>query len=141
MLKAVIDTSVMVSVAFPKGELVKELRDRIADGAFTLVTSKEIMAELYRVLHYPRILKQFAASEEDIDEFIGMIMEHALLTKGDYDLHKITDDPTDDMFLAAAMEAKADFIISRDPHLRNLKQFHGIKIIDVKEFVEKIRKG
>ena len=39
------------------------------------------------------------------------------------------------------MEAKADFIVSRDPHLRNLKQFHGIKIINVKEFVEKVRKG
>jgi putative PIN family toxin of toxin-antitoxin system len=141
VLKAIIDTSVMVSVAFPKGELAREIRDMIADGAFTLVTSKEIMAELYRVLHYPRILKQFSASKEDIDEFIGMIMEHALLTKGQYGLHKIAEDPTDDMFLAAAMEAKADFIISRDPHLRNLKQFHGIRIINVKEFVEKVRKG
>jgi putative PIN family toxin of toxin-antitoxin system len=140
VLKVVIDTSVMVSVAFPKGELTKELRDMIADEVFTLVTSREIMAELYRVLHYPRILRQFNPSKEDIDEFIGMIMEHALLTKGDYDLHKITDDPTDDMFLAAALEAKADFIVSRDPHLRNLKQFHGIKIVNVKEFVEKIRK-
>jgi len=141
VLKVVIDTSVMVSVAFPRGELARELRDMIADGNFTLVTSKEIMAELYRVLHYPRILKQFDASKDDINEFIGMIMEHALLTKAQYGLRKITDDPSDDMFLACAMEAKADFIVSRDPHLRNLKQFHGIRIIDVKEFVEKVRKG
>jgi len=98
-------------------------------------------AELYRVLHYPRILKQFNASKDDIDEFIGMIMEHALLTKAKYDLRKITPDPSDDMFLACAMEAKADFIVSRDPHLRNLKQFQGIRIIDVKEFLEKVRKG
>jgi predicted nucleic acid-binding protein len=39
------------------------------------------------------------------------------------------------------MEAKADYIVSRDPHLRNLKHFHGVKIIDVKAFVEKVRKG
>jgi predicted nucleic acid-binding protein len=50
-------------------------------------------------------------------------------------------DPTDDMFLACAMEAKADYIVSRDPHLRNLKHFHGIKIIDVKAFVERVRKN
>ncbi len=110
----------------------------IADGAFTLVTSKEIMTELYRVLHYPRILKQFNASKDDIDEFVGMIMEYALLAKGRYSLHEIKEDPSDDMFLVCAMEAKADFIVSRDPHLRNLKQFQGIKIIDVKEFVEKV---
>ena len=55
--KAVIDTSVIVSVAFAREGLAREMRDMIADGAFTLVTSKAIMAELYRVLHYPHILK------------------------------------------------------------------------------------
>ena len=129
----------MVSVAFPKGNLVRELRDMIADGVFTLVTSKEIMAELYRVLHYPRILKQFKVSEDDLNEFIGMIMEHSELTEARYGIRKITEDPTDDMFLACAMEAKADIIVSRDPHLRNLKQFHGIRIVDLKIFVEKVR--
>jgi predicted nucleic acid-binding protein len=39
------------------------------------------------------------------------------------------------------MEAKADVIVSRDPHLRNLKQFHGIRIIDMKEFVQRVRKA
>ena len=140
-IKAVIDTSVMLSVAFPRGELAKELRVMIADGAFTLVTSKEIMAELYRVIHYPRILKQFKPSKDDIDDFIGMVMEKALITRGRYKLDKIKDDPTDDMFLACAMEAKADYIVSRDLHLRNLKHFHGIRIIDVKAFVERVKKG
>ena len=60
--------------------------------------------------------------------------------KGRYILSEIKEDPSDDMFLACAMEAKADFIVSRDPHLRNLKQFHGVKIIDVKGFKEKVRK-
>ena len=54
---------------------------------------------------------------------------------------RITDDPSDNIFLACAMEAKADYIVSRDPHLRNLNHFHSIKIIDVKAFVERVRKG
>jgi len=137
--KVVIDTSVMVSVAFSREGLARDLRDMIAEGTFTLVTSKEILAELYKVLHYPRILKHFAPSKDDIDEFIGMIIERALITKGRYKLDKIKDDPADDMFLACALEAKADYIVSRDPHLRNLKQFHGINIIDVKGFVEKLK--
>ena len=134
------DTSVMVSVAFAKEGLAREMRELIADGAFTLVTSKAIMAELYRVLQYPHIIKLFKPSEDDINEFIGMIIEHALITKGRYSIKKIADDPTDDMFLACALEAKADFIVSRDPHIRNLKQFHGVKIIDVKGFLEHVRK-
>ena len=58
-IKAVLDTSVMVSVAFAREGLARELRDLIAEEAFILVTSKAIMAELYRVLHYPRILARF----------------------------------------------------------------------------------
>jgi putative PIN family toxin of toxin-antitoxin system len=138
--KAVIDTNVMVSVAFAKEGLAKELRNMIAEGAFTLVTSKEILAEVYRVLHYPHILKQFTPSKDDIDEFIGMIIEHALITKGSYSIHKIKDDSIDNMFLACALEAKADFIISRDKHLRNLKDFQGIKIIDLTTFLETIKR-
>ncbi len=139
-LKAVLDTSVMVSVAFAKEGLAKELKHLIAQEAFTLVTSKEILAELYRVLHYPHIQRAFKPSKKDIDEFIGLVIEKSLLTKGTYSLEKIKDDPTDDKFLAAALEAKADYIVSRDPHLRNLKHFHGIKIIDLKEFLQQIEK-
>lgn len=130
----------MVSVAFAKEGLAKELRDTIADGAFILVTSKEIIAELYRVLHSPRILKQFHASDEDVDEFIGLILEKATFTTGRYTVHKVSDDPTDDMFLACAMEAGADYIVSRDPHLRTLKYFHGINITDLKSFLETLRR-
>ena len=124
-VKAVIDTSVMVSVAFAKEGLTKELRDMIADGRFALFTSKEIMAELYRVLHYPRILKQFEPTMEDIEQFIGMVMEKASITEDAYAIRKIEDDPTDDKFLACAMEAQADCIVSRDPHLRNVSIFGG----------------
>jgi len=93
------------------------------------------------VIHYPRILKQFKPSKEEVDEFIGMVMEKSLIVRGSYSTKKITDDPSDNIFLACAMEAKADYIISRDPHLRNLKHFHGVNIIDVKAFVERVRKG
>ncbi|MBW1804285.1 MAG: putative toxin-antitoxin system toxin component, PIN family [Deltaproteobacteria bacterium] len=136
--RAVLDTNVMVSVAFAKEGLAKELRDMIADGAFTLVTSKEIVKELYRVFHYPHIVKRFKPSERDINEFIGMILSRAIITKGLFDVKKIKDDPTDNKFLACALEGKADYIVSRDPHLRDLKYYQGIQIADVKTFTEKM---
>jgi predicted nucleic acid-binding protein len=44
------------------------------------------------------------------------------------------------MFIACALEERADFIVSRDPHLRNIKHFQGIQIIDVTTFIEKVKK-
>ena len=139
-LKAVIDTSVMVSVAFAWQGLAKELKDMIADEHFMLVTSKQILKELYQVLHYPHIIKRFSPSEDDIHEFIGLIVEKAVITGGLFSADGITEDPADDMFVVAcALEAKADYIVARDPHLRNLKHFHGIQILDVTTFIEKVR--
>ena len=139
-LRAVLDTNIMVSVAFPRGELVRELRDLIADEAFTLVTSKKIIKELYRVLHYPHIQKRFKPSKSDIDEFIGMILDKAVLTQGLYQVKRIKDDPTDNMFLACALEGKADYIVSRDPHLRDIKHYQRIQIIDASTFMEKVKR-
>lgn len=138
-LKAVLDTNIMVSVAFAREGLARELRDMIADEAFELVTSKEIIKELYRVLHYPHIVKRFMPSESDIDEFIGMILDRAHITKGLYQVKKIKVDPTDNMFLACALEGKADYIVSRDPHLRDLKHYQTIQIIDATSFIEKVK--
>jgi putative PIN family toxin of toxin-antitoxin system len=138
-LKAVLDTNVMVSVAFAKGGVAKELRDLIADEAFTFVTSKEIIKELYRVLHYPRIIKRFKPSRSDINEFIGLILDKAVITKGLYEVRKIKDDSTDNKFLACALEGKADYIVSRDPHLRDLKHYHDVQLVDATTFTEKVK--
>ncbi|MBC2694700.1 MAG: PIN domain-containing protein [Desulfobacteraceae bacterium] len=54
--------------------------------------------------------------------------------------HGITEDPKDDMFIACALERRADYIVSRDPHLRNIKHFQGIQVIDVTTFIEKVKK-
>ena len=44
-----------------------------------------------------------------------------LLTVGLYGASGITGEPTDNMFVACAMEAEADFIVAGDPHPGNLK--------------------
>jgi predicted nucleic acid-binding protein len=42
--------------------------------------------------------------------------------------------------LACALESKADYVVSGDKHLRQIKHFHSVRIIDVKTFVERVRK-
>ncbi|MCF6248595.1 MAG: PIN domain-containing protein [Desulfobacula sp.] len=77
-------------------------------------------------------------SKQDIDEFIGMIIENAMVTKNTYHIDDITLAPEDDMFIACALEGDVDYIVSRDPHLRNIKHFQRIQIIDATMFVNKL---
>lgn len=140
-LRAVIDTNVLVSGLFSETGSIAELMDLWINEVFELVTSEDILEELYRTLHKPSVQKHFEPTEEEINDYIEVIRERAILTPGLHKTDRVKDDPTDNKFLSAATETKADCIVSGDKHLKDIKQFQGIKIIDAKAFVERVRKG
>jgi len=85
-----------------------------------------------------KLIRPRSLQEETLKRFFRLIFRKAIITKDRYKTDRITDDPTDNKFLACALEGKADYIVSRDPHLRNLKHYYGIQIIDASTFVSKI---
>jgi len=52
----------------------------------------------------------------------------------------IPKDPTDEMFLSAALDAKADLIVSSDRHLLDLGEYKGVPILTVRQFLELLEK-
>jgi putative PIN family toxin of toxin-antitoxin system len=50
----------------------------------------------------------------------------------------IIDDPDDDAVLACAVGAKADLVVSGDPHLVKLAQYEGIPIVAPAEAVARL---
>ena len=138
-LRAVVDTNLFISGLFGKDTLSAQLQDLWINQDFDLITSVEIIKEVSRVFYYSRIQKRFKPKEESIRRFFRLIFRKAIIAKDIYKTDRITDDPTDNKFLACALEKKADYIVSRDPHLRNIKHYHGIQIIDAKTFIEKVK--
>jgi len=139
-LKAVIDTNLFISGLFAKDSLSAQLQDLWINQDFELVTSIEIIKEISRVLNYPRIKEHFKPKDKTTKRFFRLIFRKAIISKDIYHTDKIVDDPTDNKFLACALEKKADYIVSRDPHLRNLKHYHGIQIVDAATFIEKVKR-
>jgi len=138
-LRAVIDTNLFISGLFVRDSLSAQLQDLWINQDFELITSVEIIKEISRVLSYPRIQKRFKPREENIRRFFRLIFRKAVISKDIYHTDKIVADPSDNKFLACALEKKADYIVSRDPHLRNLKHYHGIQIVDATTFIEKVK--
>lgn len=138
-LKAVIDTNLFISGLFSRDTVSSRLQDHWINQDFILITSIDIIKEVNRVLHYPRIQERFKPNPENIKRFFRLIFRKAMITKDQYKTDRIISDPTDNKFLACALEGKADYILSRDPHLRNLKHYHGIQILDATAFINKIK--
>jgi uncharacterized protein len=138
-LRAVLDTNVMLSGLFGQGTLTATIYGFWVSRVCTLITSREILREVAYVLHLPDIQRRFQPRPETITRFFRLVFRKAVLTQDLYTTDRLTVDPTDNKFLAAALEGQADFIVSRDPHLLNLKHFHTIQIVEPPAFVRAVR--
>ncbi|MBC8525571.1 MAG: putative toxin-antitoxin system toxin component, PIN family [Candidatus Cloacimonetes bacterium] len=109
-------------------------------GKFVFVTSTEIIEEVIRVLHYPKIKKSYKLSDLDIQNVEISLGLDTMLVSGKLKVDKIKEDPEDNKFLSCALEGNADYIVTGDKHLLKIKSFHNVQIITPKYFLIKYQR-
>jgi hypothetical protein len=107
--------------------------------AFELVMSPAILEEVGRVLHYPRVRKRIAATDEELDLWLAALDIVAVPVEGSLEVKAVAADPEDDKFLAAAVEGMAEFVVSGDDHLLALGSCEGIRIVTARAFLEVLK--
>lgn len=135
---AVIDTNLFVSGLFGQNNTTAQLQELWIRQEFQLGTSLEIMKEVARVLQYPKIKQRLLDDDETIRRFFRLVFRKAVIARDTFQTDKIVSDPTDNKFLACALETKADYIVSGDNHLLSLKHFQRIQIVDAVTFIKKV---
>ena len=137
--KVVLDSVVLVSAFLTEG-LASELLTLCVEDA-DLYTAKEIMQEVRRVLlEREHIRRRYKYSDTDAETFISKFQEISIIVEPLPELQVVERDPKDDMIIGCALLAKADYIISRDIHLLDLKEYQGIQIIPPEDFIYYFRK-
>jgi putative PIN family toxin of toxin-antitoxin system len=136
MIRVVIDANVFVSAALKPHSKPAQIIDLVKEGKIALVISHTILEELKRVFRYPKIRKELCLTESEIDEALAEIAQAAILMPGKIQIRAIKDDPEDNRYLECAVEGQADFIISGDKHLLNLKTYQGITIVTPMVFLD-----
>ncbi len=130
MRRVVLDTNVAVSSLFGgKPEKVTELWWQ---GRFVLCVSAPILEE------YLEVFERFPESKAEIDRFLAMLAEgrQVIYVESPPHIHAIEADPDDDAFLACAVAARADVIVSGDRHLLSLGRHEGIAILNPAAFLD-----
>lgn len=139
MIKVCLDTNIIVSGTISKSSAPFEILEAWRGRKFMLVTSKPILREVERVLRYSHIKSVCNLEENEIKEIVSAIKEFSIVTSGKEKIDEIIVDPQDKMFLICAKEAEADFIVSGDKHLLNLRTFQGIPIVIARQFIDIIK--
>lgn len=137
MLKVVLDTNIFVSGLISKQGAPAQVLAAWRDRRFLLCCSPAIMAEIRRVLTYPRLRHKYGISDVDVEDLLDLLRQEPLMLPGKSSIEiTIPDDPSDEMFLSCAGEAAADFIVSGDRHLLSLGEYAGIPIVTVPVLLE-----
>ena len=142
MLKIVLDTNVLVSAILSPRSASSQIIRLVLDDALNLAISRDILDEAYRVVHYPKfvkLMKKHDLAPEEVDDIIERLSRIAVVTPGELTPDVVKDDPSDNTILACAVESEADFIISGDHHLTELKEFQGITIVNPTTFLSIVR--
>jgi len=130
VLKVVIDTNIYISAIFWNGK-PREVIDLGRQGKILIFTSMDIENEIAE-----KLKTKFKLDEEDVNQILLDFSTFTLPVKIKKQLILVEDDPDDNKFIECALECKADYIVSGDTHLLNLKAYEGIKIINASDFLK-----
>ena len=96
--------------------------------------NKEIVAELMRVLAYPR----FELTDNEIQFLLYVeILPFCKVIASKSEAHILTADPSDDIFLSCCDVARAKALITGDNHLLALKSHRNCPILTPSQFLAK----
>ena len=128
-MRVVFDSNIYISaLTLPGGQAEKALF-RILDGADTLLISKPILDEVLSIL-----ARKFSHDRDELSQVAVTLTEMAEVVKPSHVVTVLADDP-DNRILECAEVGDADYIVTGDKAMLNLKQHRGVRIIPLREYL------
>jgi putative PIN family toxin of toxin-antitoxin system len=131
MIRLVIDSNVFVSALISSRSIPALLLDE-AGIKYSLFISKEILSEVEDVISR----KKFGFTKQKISLAMEAILSFSEIINPEIKVDVIKSDPDDNKILECAIACNAQYIVSGDSHLLDLREYESIKIINPKTALE-----
>jgi putative PIN family toxin of toxin-antitoxin system len=134
-VKVVLDTNVLL-VSLPRQSKYRLIFEKILDGSLVVIISNDILMEYQEIIS----LKTSALVAANVTELL-INLPNVRNVNIYFNWSLMTNDPTDNKFVDAALSGDADFIVTNDNHFGLLKtlEFPKVKIISLTDFMELIK--
>lgn len=125
------------ALGFPR-QVVEALRA----GRFAAATSAGIIAEVEMKLRLPRISRRYGLTDHDVAWPIDLLTSFTqLVDVPAHEVISVTGDPEDDLVLATGRLARADYLVTGDRGLLELRSYESMAIVTPREFVALLERG
>ena len=136
--RAVFDTNVFVSASLSKNanSPTRELLERWKRNEFTLIICNQIAKELIE-----KLTERGIAAEAIDDQISALARSAEWVIVPDEKIEALLSDPDDNVIVACAVEGRANYLVTYDPHFDSLGgEYRGIKIVKAIPFLEALRR-
>ena len=131
----VIDANIILSAAINQAGLPNQLLDMLySKRAFEVIASPAIIAEWYECVSRKSIQKAAKASESQLQSFIASIIAFSTMVEDSATAQGFCRDPKDDMYISAALDANANFIVTGDNDLLDLAAVESVAVVTPRQF-------
>jgi len=118
--RVVLDPNALISALITPRGVCARILIHLRDGAFEVVTSPQLLAELDVVLRRERFRKYVEPA--DVDAFVALIARESVAHDDPPASGAVLGpDPSDEYLIRLARSAKVDALVSGDPHLLTLR--------------------
>lgn len=131
-MRVVFDTNIYISAFAIPGGQAEDAYLKAIQGDFELFASVSILTETTTVLQ-----RKFDWPKDRARAVVQAIAHVATIVVGMTRLTVVKDDP-DNRILECAVTAEADVIVTDDRHLLLLKQYQGIQVIRLADFLSSL---
>ena len=138
----VVDTNVLIRATFRKRSPISlRIYQAIQEQVCILATSPAVLAEIREVISRDYIIALTHTTPAQRAAYINELSDISIRTKGQATITQKSRDRKDNKFLVCASEAQADYLITSDEDLLDLKSSAGTRIIPPQEFVALLETG
>lgn len=132
-----LDSSVLVSSFLTAGGTSYTVLSAAERGDFVLCLSSAILEETHRSLRdkVKTIRRHYTYPDARIDTHIADLAALAEPVTDLPELRVVPLDPKDDVIVATAVKAGADYLVTGDRHLLSLGVYEGIRIVTPRQFL------
>jgi putative PIN family toxin of toxin-antitoxin system len=124
-MKVVLDTNILASGAISAAGTVSTIVDAWRSGQFKVIVSAPSLDELERTLQKPYFRRYL--TEKQSSRFLKLLQRRASVSPITVSVHEIATHSEDDVILATAISAKADYLVTGDTKLQRLEMYQCTK--------------
>ena len=131
--KVIIDTNLWISFLISKEYTF--LDDLLEKEKIELLFSEELFSEFIAVTKRPKFKKYF--SKNDIKQLTRIINKYGTLISVTTNINKCRDHK-DDFLLNLAIDSDADFLVTGDQDLLDIKKIGNTKILTIRSLLDEL---